>query len=357
MQIAVACGGTGGHIFPGLSTAQELVRRGHAVTLWLAGRDVEADSVQGWSGPVVLLAARGLRGGWRSRFGALASMGGTVRDAVKHMRGDRPDVVLAMGSYASVGPGLAARWLGIPLVLHEGNAVPGRAVQALAPFAVKIGTGFADTGGRLPRSKTVYCGFPVRDDLAKQDRKPCDPPLLLVTGGSQGAAILNRVVPEAVRALASLGARFRVMHLAGRRAFGEVQERYRGLEHMVVVEAFSCRMPALYATASLAITRAGAATCTELALARLPAVLIPFAAAPGNHQWHNAQAVARGGGFRVLAEADCTPEVVTALLHEYLENPSTLQHMQAALPGGMLPDGARRLADLVEGASIKGALK
>jgi len=349
MHIGVACGGTGGHIFPGLATAQELVRRGHSVTVWLAGRDVEADSVQGWKGPVVALKARGLGGGLGAKAGALAGMVRTVGQAIVVMRReDRPDVMLAMGSYASVGPGLAARWLGIPLVLHEGNAVPGRAVQFLSRFAVRIGTGF-EMSQALPSGKVVYCGFPVRDGFAGLEKKPADPPLLLVTGGSQGAAILNRVMPEAIRAfVAASGPCIQVVHLAGRRAYEEVRARYTGLEHIVRVEAFSEKMLELYARASIAVTRSGAATCTELALARVPAILVPFAAAPGNHQWHNAQAMARSGGFRVLEERSFTPVAMTVLLQELLPASARLQQMQAALPGEVLADGNTRLADLVE---------
>jgi UDP-N-acetylglucosamine--N-acetylmuramyl-(pentapeptide) pyrophosphoryl-undecaprenol N-acetylglucosamine transferase len=295
-----------------------------------------------------------LGGGWCARAGALARMFGTVADAVRRMRREPPDVVLAMGSYASIGPGLAARWLGVPLVLHEGNAVPGRAVRVLAPFAARIGVGFEHTCVRRARSHTVYCGFPVRDGFAGLQKSPSEPPLLLVTGGSQGAAILNRVVPEAVRMVTNGGVAMRVVHLTGRRAYAEVLERYRGLEHMVTVEAFSDRMPELYAAARLAITRAGAATCTELALAQVPAILVPFAAAAGNHQWHNAQAMARSGGFRVLAETACSASVVATQLQELFANPAHLQQMQAALPGGVIPDGAGKLADLVEGVFVSG---
>jgi len=348
MRVAVACGGTGGHIFPGLATAKELVCRGHDVTLWLAGRDVEVDSVRDWTGPVIALKAKGLGGGVFSKTCALAGMIITVTKALREMRKNRPDVVLAMGSYASIGPGIAAKCLQVPLVLHEGNTVPGRAVQLLAPFASVIGTGFASTRG-LPDHKTVYCGFPVREEVAVVSAQLETPPLLLIVGGSQGAAILNRVVPEAIHALVSeRGKMFQVVHLSGRREYEAVCTRYRGLESVVHVEAFSEEMPKLYACASLAIARSGAATCTELALARLPAILVPFAAATGNHQWHNAQAMTQKGGFILLDESACTPAKIMAYLQELLLESSRLQHMREALPGDVIANGASRLADVVE---------
>ncbi len=348
MRIAVACGGTGGHIFPGLATAQELVRRGHDVTIWLAGRDVEADSVCDWSGPVVALKARGLGGGAGAKLSAMAGMVKTVWEACRLMRKDRPDMVLAMGSYASIGPGIAARLLRIPLVLHEGNAVPGRAVRLLASSAAAIGTGFEAPRG-LPSAKTVYCGFPVRAAFSGLVPRPSRPPVLLVTGGSQGAAILNRVVPEAVKAFVGGDAgEMQVVHLSGRREYEAVRERYKGLEPIVRVAAFADNMPELYAAASLAITRAGAATCTELAVAGVPAILVPFAAAVGNHQWHNAQAMTKSGGFILLDESSCTPTAVADLLRELFPVSHRLRQMQAALPGPVVADGAVRLADLVE---------
>lgn len=348
MRIAVACGGTGGHIFPGLATAQELTKRGHEVSLWLAGRDVEGDSVREWSGPVVALKARGLSGGVGSRARALAGMLKTVCHSLQLMRRQRPDVVVAMGAYSSVGPGLAAGLLRIPLVLHEGNAVPGRAMRLLAPFAATIGTGFPALRG-LPARKTIYCGFPVRAAFSEMKKCPADPPLLLVTGGSQGAAILNRVVPEAIRTFVkSGGPALQVVHVSGKGAYDVVREQYKGLEHMVRVEAFSHEMPALYAAASIAITRAGAATCTELAVAKVPAILVPYAAAAGNHQWYNAKSMVDTGGFALMDESACDAASLASSLHTFLSQPERLAHMQRALPGPIVSDGAANLANLVE---------
>lgn len=349
MRIAVACGGTGGHIFPGLAVAKELLHRGHDVTLWLAGRDVESSSVEGWGGPVIQLPAKGIQGRFISKLFNLAQMPKTVLAAHKKMRADRPDVVLAMGSYASVGPGLAAKWLKIPLVLHEGNAVQGRAIRCLSLLAAKIGTGFPDVRFPFAQKKTMYCGFPLRKEFTGFEREQPKVPQLLITGGSQGARILNRTVPGAIRRyLDQGGSALQVVHLSGQREYNEVVKAYQGLEDMVRVEAFSHDMLSLYRNSSFAITRAGAATCTELAVSRLPALLIPLASAAGNHQWHNAQWMAREGGFRVMAQDDCNPDAVAKVLLDVFQNKDSLTKMEAVLPGAVVSDATQRLAHLVE---------
>jgi UDP-N-acetylglucosamine--N-acetylmuramyl-(pentapeptide) pyrophosphoryl-undecaprenol N-acetylglucosamine transferase len=130
MKVAVACGGTGGHVFPGLATARELLSRGHEVTLWMTGRETEQSALRDWDGPVVQVPARGFPSGISLRSLQTAwKLAQAVRQCRKRMRQDRPDVLLAMGSYASVGPCAAARLLGVPIVLHEANVIPGRAVK------------------------------------------------------------------------------------------------------------------------------------------------------------------------------------------------------------------------------------
>ena len=151
MNIAVACGGTGGHIFPGLATARVLQARGHAVTLWLAGRDVEACSVADWPGATVHIRASGFPSGLSLRsVASVWRMAAAVATAWRRLRETQPDVLLCMGSYASVGPCLAARMLGIPVVLHEANAVPGRAISLLVRFASRVAVGFDEARPWFP---------------------------------------------------------------------------------------------------------------------------------------------------------------------------------------------------------------
>ncbi len=352
LRVAVACGGTGGHIFPGLATAQALEHRGHEVVLWLAGREGESDSVGGWDADVVRLRSAGFSGGGLRRAASVLGWLRAVLAAVGQMRRERPDVVLAMGSYASVGPGLAAWCLRIPLVLHEGNAVPGRAIRFLAPFATRLGTAFPEVTPLFRPGKAVCCGFPLRSAfdgatvVASTGRTSKS---ILVMGGSQGAAYLNETAPAALQAYhARGGAALDITHIAGNRGQAAVAARYRSLGLDARVLGFCDDMVRLYGQADFAITRAGAATCTELAMMRLPALLVPLPHAPGNHQWKNAQSMARGGGFLVMAQSTGTVERLADALCEILDRPGRLETMRAALPGDTVCDGAGRLADLVE---------
>ncbi len=315
------------------------------------GRHAETDSVKGWDGDVIRLHARGMQGGYLQQAGAISGMLRSVGRAWRQMRRDRPDVVLAMGSYASVGPAIAARLLRVPLVLHEGNAMPGRAIRFLAPLASRIGTGFPQATRYFPSRKVSYCGFPVRAAFrAAMAQHPAtkERSVLLVMGGSQGASILNRVLPEALQVYRDMGRVLPpVFHITGHREKDAVAEQYlsRGIEARVV--AFHDDMVGLLAQTRFAITRGGAATCTELAMMQVPGVLVPLPHAPGNHQWHNACAMAETGAFCVMSESDLTPSALARTLGEMLDTPKE-RAQRCLLPAGIPTDGAVRLADVVE---------
>lgn len=351
MKIAVACGGTGGHIFPGLATAQELESRGHTVTLWLAGRDVEASSVDGWKGKTVSIRASGFPSGLsrQSAASALRLMAATGA-AWRIMRATRPDVLLCMGSYASVAPCLAAWLLRIPVVLHEANAIPGRAISFLARFASCVAVGFEAARPYFRNRKVEVTGFPLRTGFIKPTHSELRTPLtLLVMGGSQGARVLNERMPVVVSSLSSLtGRELHVIHLAGRHEADAVKADYEVLGVDAEVYAFSKEMARLYAQADLVVARAGAATCTELAVCGLPAVLVPLPHAPRNHQMRNAEAMAANGGMLVLSEAEFSVENMVQRLYTLVSNPAALHLMREALLKAVPSDGTLRLAGLVE---------
>ena len=349
MRICVACGGTGGHIFPGLATARELQSRGHAVTLWLAGRDVEAASVDGWDGRRVSIRAAGFPSGISLRaIGVLFKLCGAIFASWRKMRETRPDVVLGMGSYASVGPVIAARLCGVPVVLHEANAVPGRAISFLSRFAARIGIAFEACVPHFPVDKVCMTGFPLRGALERLAHTDAPRFRLLVMGGSQGAHVLNQTLPTAVQELQARGLTMHVTHLAGVRDAESVQARYDAADVPAQVHAFTSDMASVYAETDFAIARAGAATCTELAVCGIPALLIPLPTSARNHQALNAMAMAAAGGMAMHPQQDLTVEWLVAYLGGVAENPEALVQMRARLEGVAVGDGADRLADLVE---------
>jgi UDP-N-acetylglucosamine--N-acetylmuramyl-(pentapeptide) pyrophosphoryl-undecaprenol N-acetylglucosamine transferase len=355
MNIAVACGGTGGHVFPGIAAARALTKRGHVVTLWLAGAEAEADSVHGWDGAVEGVRAAGFRTGVSPASVAAAwRLLAAVFICRRRMRRNRPDAVLGMGSYACFGPVLAARSLGVPVVLHEANAIPGRAVRLLAPLARAVAVAFAAAAEHLPRAKTVVTGFPLRPDLGGRFEDGLLAPGLftvLVMGGSQGAQRLNEIATAAIIGLHQQGGRIQVVHLSGRRDDERVRTAYAtaGVPHLVF--SFLGEMGQAYSAADLAISRAGAASCTELAACGVPSLLVPFPWARGDHQAANAREMARAGGADVMLQQDLTVERLTEHLRRCLAEPERLARMRSALKTAAVADGAERLADLVERAA------
>jgi len=370
-HILIACGGTGGHVFPGIATGQVLQQRGHAPVLWLSGRrSVENETLHGWDGPVFRTGARPLG------FRTLPAFAATLWRAWRQMRRERPDVVLAMGCYSSVPPVLVARLLGIPVVLHEANAVPGKAVAFLSRFARVTALSFAASARYLPGRRTVVTGMPVRTSLAGQLPLEADhggdsaapsrrlsaleggapsPPYaftVLVTGGSLGAHAVNELACEAFLLLHKQGSTgIRVIHQCGPADEASLRARYAAAGADAQVFAFLREMGRAYASADLAICRAGAATCVELCLCGVPAILIPLPAAVRDHQRLNAEALVQSGGALLRIQSDTTPAQLAADIEAIRADPARRAAMRQALLTLAAPDAAEKLAELVVGTS------
>lgn len=356
MKIAIACGGTGGHIFPGLATANVQKERGHDVTLWITGRDVEGASVDGWNGAVETVAASGFP--TSVSFASVMSVFRLIKAFLtcrRRMIKQRPDVMLGMGSYASVGPVLAARSLKIPIVLHESNAVPGRAVSLLSRFADKVGIGFHSVAGLLSHADCLFTGFPLRKEMKdiEMKKEKNDVFTLLIMGGSQGAHAVNLLVMDAVKLLYKSNTQILIIHLTGMRDERVVRETYEQVGAKHEVHGFLQDMKAAYARADLVVARAGAATCAELAVCGVPALLVPLPSATHDHQTANARSLEEVGGAVCMTQKDLTPELLAEFLQECISNSAKLEAMSEAFSKIAVSDGAERLADLVEEVSGK----
>jgi len=361
MNIAVACGGTGGHVFPGLATAHELLRRGHDVTLWLTGRDTEQAALRDWDGPVVQVAARGLPSGVSLKsLGAAWHLARAVRRCRALMRRNPPDVLLAMGSYASVGPCGAARLLGVPIVLHEANVIPGRAVRLFAGSAAAVAAGFEETRFHLRRGRITVVGLPLREELTEaaaalppRARAVHSPFRLLVAGGSMGAHRLNEVLVETLGRLKRAGVEIHVTHLTGVQDESAVRDGYRAAGVEADVIAFTKYLAPLYHAADLAICRAGASTCAELAFFGVPALFVPYPLAAMDHQTANARALEKRGAADVVEESALTPGWLEAYLAQTVERPERLERMREAARREGVRNGTQALASLVESCARK----
>ncbi len=357
MKIVVACGGTGGHAFPGLAVAEELSRRGHEVTVWSSGRDVESGVMRSWDGDIFSTGAKQLA--FKNAFGIWRS----ILRCRREMRKAKPDVLLAMGSYSSLPPVLAAHATGVPVVLHEANTVPGRAVEFLAKYAKRVAVCFARTARHLLGVPTVRTGLPVRAGIADGKRFGFIPPdafVVFVTGGSQGAHVVNCLTSEALvqmkNELARRGAAavrpLYVIHQTGVKDEGRVIATYAQAGMPARVHAFETEMAAAFASADFVIARAGASTCFELAACGKPALLVPLPTAMRDHQHFNAEAFAASGAADEGIQANLSSHQLCRYLLAKYDHPEQLERMRGKMKTLATPDAAARVADLVEKSAV-----
>ncbi len=354
--IVLAAGGTGGHMFPAAALAQALARRGLAIAL-VTDRRGGAFALPDGDLSVHRVRAAAMAG---ASFAAKAKAGiqlliGTAQ-AWLLLRRLKPAVVVGFGGYASIPAVMAAHRLGLPIVLHEQNAVLGRANRLVAPYARRIATGFAEVEGvaSADRPKLAHTGNPVRPEILALATQPypafaADGALnMLVTGGSQGASLFSRVIPEAIRLLPD-GMRRRLKLVQQVRAddLDAVRAIYASIGFEAELSPFFSDLPQRLAAAHLAIGRAGASTIAETAVAGRPSILVPYAAATDDHQTKNARALESAGAAIVMPETAFTAEALAARLQPLLALPDKLRSMASAARTVGIVDAAERLADLV----------
>ncbi|MEO1198941.1 MAG: undecaprenyldiphospho-muramoylpentapeptide beta-N-acetylglucosaminyltransferase [Pseudomonadota bacterium] len=355
--ILLAAGGTGGHLFPAQALATVLRARGHTVHLMTDDRGdrygmtfpadeihlVKADTIRGRN-PLAL--ARTFFKLGRGFFQA--------RGVLKRIK---PSVVVGFGGYPTLPPIFAAKFLGIPAILHEQNAVMGRANRLLAPRVKKIATSFPKVRNLSPEDaeKCVQVGIPVREPVIAARETPyvtpqADGPFeLLVFGGSQGARILSDVVPGAVaRFDAERRARLRVTQQCREEDLDRVRFAYDAVDVKADLQPFFPDLPTRMARAHLVISRSGASTVAELGVIGRPSVLVPLPHALDNDQLMNAAALSSEGGAKMLQQQAMTPHTLADLLAELMDAPNRLTDMAAKARGFGNPHAADALADLVE---------
>jgi UDP-N-acetylglucosamine--N-acetylmuramyl-(pentapeptide) pyrophosphoryl-undecaprenol N-acetylglucosamine transferase len=387
--VAIACGGTGGHLFPGLAVAGQLKQRGCDVALLISPKDVDQQAVKSAlerrpparresadisnnAGPeagapmeVFKLPAVGLQN--RNYFSFAGSFVKSLFAARKIFRQRRPAAVLAMGGFTSAPPVFVAKDMGIKTFLHESNTIPGRANRILSRFVNEAFVGFPETAARLKTRKVTLTGTPVRpqfrwgeaaDEPARGDARPTkikqcrialgldpDRPTILVVGGSQGASGLNGMILSCLPLLAER--KWQWLHLAGANDFEKVEAAYAARGIKAVVKPFLAEMELALGAATVAMSRAGASSLAEIAAMRLPALLVPYPAAVDNHQFFNAGAFEKTGAAKVLEQKKATPEGVAAILAELVENDVARSEIQNALAQWHEPRAAERIADAI----------
>ncbi|HEX6440738.1 MAG TPA: undecaprenyldiphospho-muramoylpentapeptide beta-N-acetylglucosaminyltransferase [Stellaceae bacterium] len=353
--LVLAAGGTGGHLFPAEALARELVNQGGEAHLFTDRRvDAFASTVAGVS--VVQVRAGRFGGGPVQAALGAAELALGLMQARRLLRRLRPDAVVGFGGYVSVPTMLAAAQLGMPTVIHEQNAVLGRANRLLAPRVGRIATGFPKTAGMrdADRSRTVHTGNPVRSTILEVGKiayrlpEMGIPVQLLVLGGSQGARIFAEIVPPALAALpAELRGRVRLSLQARPEDRDEAAAQLREAGVDAAVESFFTDVPDRLARAQLVICRAGASTIAELAAAGRPAILVPYPFAADDHQAANARAFAGAGAGWVIPQPELTPPLLAHRLAGLLENGPTLGAAAAQARSLSRNDAVKRLVEVV----------
>ncbi|KZD07006.1 undecaprenyldiphospho-muramoylpentapeptide beta-N-acetylglucosaminyltransferase [Oceanibaculum pacificum] len=355
--IILAAGGTGGHLFPAQALAAALLARGKSVALVTdrRGKAFEMEAASDFA--VHRIRAEGInRPGLAAKLGGAVALGLGTIDALGLLRRLKPGIVVGFGGYPSVPTVTAAQLLGIPTLLHEQNAVLGRANRLLAPRARIIATSYAETLMVRPadRAKLSFTGNPVRPDIVAVRATPYPPAeidgrlTVLVTGGSQGATIFSDVLPAAIAQLPeTLRARLRIEQQARQEDVDRVQAAYAEIGMVAEVARFFADMPARLTRAHLVIARSGASTVAELTAAGRPAVLVPYLHAMDDHQTANARAIEEAGGAWVMPQTAFAPKAVADRLEMLLAMPQALTMAAEKMRAAGTPDAVEKLADLV----------
>lgn len=343
VKLLIAASGTGGHLFPAIATAEHL---GDYSIEWLGVPDRLETTLVPKEYPLHTVSLGGFQG--RFGLGSLKLLGQVAKATLqlRHLlkQGDFCGV-FTTGGYIAAPAILAARSLGLPTILHESNALPGKVTRWLSPWCSLVALGFEAATTHLPKAKSLVVGTPVRSQFLQGSSPeisvPEDVPVILVVGGSQGAVAVNQLIRAAAPAWFEAG--IWVVHQTGSQ-----DPEADALAHpQYIHQPFFDSMATLLKRANLVISRAGAGTLTELAFTQTPSILIPYPFAAEDHQAYNAAAFAAANAALVCRQADLTGATLRDTVLKLINDPERLQKMALAAAELAIPDSAAQLAKLV----------
>jgi UDP-N-acetylglucosamine--N-acetylmuramyl-(pentapeptide) pyrophosphoryl-undecaprenol N-acetylglucosamine transferase len=334
MKILIVAGGTGGHLYPGISVANKLKEQNHQVLMIIRDKDMEREVVTKYHLEFETIAGVGLK----------KSISGLIKFGSQFVKGFgqakiilarfRPDVILAMGNYLSLPVALAGRRNNIPVVLHEQNCLPGKATRFLAKTAAKICVSFNESIAYLGtfKAKIVLTGTPLRPEMIARNGAASANGMknILVFGGSQGAHSINAAIINALDHLEPIRSKVTITHLTGTKDLALAEDGYRERNFDVLLASYMHDMQEAYSKASLVVSRAGAATLSELAFFGIPSILVPYPFAAEDHQRINAEGLVKSGAARMLLDRELNGEALAKNIIEMIQNDSIIQQMSAA---------------------------
>ena len=352
LKVIIACGGTGGHLFPGIAVAQELESRGHRVLLLISEKKVDAQASEKYSGlrfETVKAIAKPPTFSLK-----MISFLWNLRKTIKHcgeiIARENANVILGMGGFISFPPVVAGSRKGLRTYVHDSNAIPGRSNRMTAKRCAAVLVGLDEAASHFSGSKVIRTGTPVRDELQNLPSREdacqtfgLDPAkkTLLVMGGSQGAQQLNEVVAGGTE-----DTDWQVLHLAGQADFDRLSTQVGDRQGYKVL-AFCSEMAAAYAASDFCVARSGASSLTELSYAGLPALLVPYPHAADDHQTANAQVYEKAGAAVLKQQKELNSDALHAMLAELTEE--GIAGMSAAMKALAEPKAAAQIASVIEG--------
>jgi UDP-N-acetylglucosamine--N-acetylmuramyl-(pentapeptide) pyrophosphoryl-undecaprenol N-acetylglucosamine transferase len=358
-RVLIAGGGTGGHLFPGLATAREIVqRRPDAEILFVTGnRPMERHILERSGFRQASIQVEGLMGrGWRKGARVVLALPRSFFQARRVLRSFSPVAVLGVGGYSSGPVCVAARTLKIPTAVHEQNSFPGLTNRLLCRIVDRVFISFEESRAKFPTGTLVFTGNPVREELLQAER-----PLrsedgafsVLVVGGSQGARAVNTAVVAALGILKKEGRAIRVVHQTGKGDYERVLRLYTELGLRGVVTPFIDDMAEAYLETDLVVGRAGASTVAELASLGKPSVLVPYPYATNNHQVTNARALSDAGGAVLLLQSELSGRSLAHVLARLDSDREALREMGERARDRKHPEAARAIVDGLEALTAR----
>ena len=361
MKIIIAGGGTGGHLFPGIAVAEEIESRNIKKTdIVFVGthQGIESRAVPKEGYNIKFLRAEGMMG--RSILKKVRSslvFFLSIVDSLRIIRTVRPDIVIGVGGYASVGMVFAAYLKGIPTMILEQNSVPGLANRFLSKFADAVAVTYQESMSFFPAFKTSLTGNPVRKQMLLRDKKNIgaayslflidkDKFTVFIFGGSSGASSINYAMINALSYLTELRDDVQFLHQTGEKDYYSVRDAYRKLGFKGMVAPFIYQMAEAYAVSDIVVCRAGATTLSEITVMGKPSILIPYPYAASNHQEYNAVKLQNMGAARVILDRELTGENLAFNIKDLYINKDLREDMERAASAFGKPDAAEKIADL-----------
>ena len=354
MKVMIAAGGTGGHIYPGIAVANEILRRDASSEILFVGtsRGLETKIVPENGFQLSLIHSAGLKSvGLKGTVKGVMTLPRSFIESRRLLREFRPNVVVGAGGYVSGPVLMMAVVMGIPTLVMDSNALPGFTNRRLAKFVDRAALTFREA---LPffGSKGTVTGNPVRKEFFEVSPKPrTDGPIsVLIFGGSQGARAINNAMIGSLDSLNGARESMRIVHQTGEADFDRVRTAY--LDHgweSADVRPYISDMMHEFEKADILICRAGATTCAEIAAAGKAAIMIPLPTAADDHQRKNAEAMQNAGAAKMLLQDQLTPELLASTLTELANSPNTLAKMESAAKGLAREDAAEATVDSIEG--------